>query len=122
MCIYLLHLLVSQTVHLSTALAGLSHIHVEHFHPPTACVGAFIPAADQSKPLWGAAGLEAGSEFGLAVSQTEHFSVALAGLSHMHVEHFQPPVACVGAFIPAADQSKPLLVGCTGTLFGVEKS
>lgn len=89
-----------------------------------------MPAADQSKAFAAASagaegveGLEAGAdesvEAGLGASQIVHFSVALAGLSKSHVEHFHfCPPEVVGAFMPAAVQLKPFIVR-TGAEIGL---
>lgn len=103
-------LAASQIVHLSTTDAGLERPHIEQFQlVPEPVLGAFIPAAAKSKPFDVGALTEA--DFG--ASQIVHLSIAVAGLDKLHVEHVQ--LVCVlpllGAFIPAADQSKVFTAG-----------
>lgn len=96
----------SQTVHFSTTLAGFFSIQQEHSHSsPEAAGGGFIPAPAQLNPpaAGGAAVLP-----GRGSSQTEHFSVALAGFFSMQPEHSHSSPEVVGCFIPAAAKSKPL--------------
>ena len=117
----------SQTVHLSTAVAGFDNIHVEQVQllPVFVLVG-FAPAADQSKGFAGGALAP-----GFGASQTVHFSVAVAGFDSMQVEHVQlsPAPGELAGFIPAAAKSKPLtgagvrgLPTWTGFGAGAEKS
>jgi len=98
--------------------AGFDREQSEQVQFPLA-TGAFKPAAPQSKLL--AAGIS-GAAPCRGVSQTVHLAVASAGLSHMHVSHFQPPPdGALGTFMPAAAQSNPPLVGVSA-LVSAEKS
>lgn len=112
----------SQIVHLSTALAGLDNMQVEHVQELSPALGgALTPAAPQLNACTGALGGGALDWTGTAdpgldgrdASQTVHFSVALAGFDNMHVEQVQaaPAGATVGVFIPAAPQSNAFATG-----------
>lgn len=89
-------------------------MHVEHVQDPDeGPAGAFMPAAAQLNPplgteTAGAAGAVA-TAAGRGASHTAHWSSAPLFVN-MQVEHVHDPGdAAVGAFIPAAAQSNPLL-------------
>ena len=99
----------SQIVHFSFALSGFLSEHIPHVHSADDdAVGAFMPAAAQSKAL----GADLGAAPGRGASQTVHFSFALSGFLSAHVSHVHSVVVCVdGAFIPAAAQSNAFGAG-----------
>ena len=95
----------SHTVHFSVTSAPLEHMHIEQVQEPSFALGFAMPAAPQLNPAVGAFGAP-----GRAASQTVHFSVALASLVHIHIEHVHEPSGFgVGFVMPAASQLKPLL-------------
>lgn len=111
-CVELTGLGSSQTVHF-LALSGLLQEHIEQVHSSAfGAAGAFIPAAAQLNPApdeEAETGAEDEAEVaGRGSSQTVHF-IALSGDLHAHIEHVHSPaLGATGAFIPAADQSKPV--------------
>jgi len=90
-----------------------------HDHVPGAFVGIFIPAADQLKPLVGAASLrgsDAGAdaelfvvESGRGSSHAAHLILA-ASLLTIQVPHVHELAAFAGGLIPAASQLKAPVV------------
>lgn len=102
-------------MHFSVTSAPFEHMHVEHVQEPSFALGFAMPAAPQLNAAAGAFGAP-----GRGASQTAHFSVALASLAHMHVEHVHEPAGVgVGFAMPAASQLKPLLEDdAAGALLG----
>jgi len=102
---------VSQTVHSSFALFGLSSMQVLHRQVPLGFVVGLIAAFDQSNVFWGGGFDGAGR---LGASQIVHSSLALSGFCSMHMLHNQvPEVEAVGIFMPAEVQLNPLADGAT---------
>lgn len=80
-------------------------MHVEHIQEPSFALGFAMPAALQSNST-----ASAFAAPGRGASQMAHFSVVLASLAHMQVEHVHEPSGLgVGFAMPAAAQLKLLL-------------
>jgi len=104
----------SQEMHLVLA-ASLFALQTLHVHVPGGFVGAFIPAASQSKPPppegkgTSAAAVVVPfvvADSGRGSSHEMHLDLE-ASLGTMQVPHTQEPAAVAGGFIPAASQLKP---------------
>lgn len=114
----------SQAAHFVLVIS-LFTMQTLHFHVPGAFVGALSPAADQLKLPVGAAGFEDPDIPAGAVVVVVSFVAADSGRGSSHAPHlvlpellliiqtghFHESAAFIGAFIPAAPQSKPVDAG-----------